>query len=66
MSTSATYKTLDHFFYVPRGNAFVLYIVKHSMDQEKHLDNLKKKMEERLTAEQEKSKRTKERHPENS
>ena len=45
---------------------FVLYIVKRSMDQEKQLDNLKKKMEERLTAEQEKSKRTKERHPENS
>jgi len=36
------------------------------MDQEKHLDNIKKKMEERLTAEQEKSKRTKERHPESS
>jgi hypothetical protein len=45
---------------------FVLYIVKRSMDQEKHLDNLKKKMEERLTAEQEKSKRTKERYPESS
>ena len=45
---------------------FVLYIVKRSMDQEKHLDNLKKKMEERLTTEQEKAKRTKERHPESS